>query len=450
MNNGVFKLKKGYDIKLLGKAAQSYLDIKQPNLFALKPTDVIGIAPIPKLKVAQGDEVRAGQPLFFDKPTPEILYTSPVSGELVEVRRGPKRSIAEVVILADSEINFHEFSPINPETASREDIAQRLLESGAWALMRQRPYNTVPSPDAVPRDIFISCFDTSPLAPDYNVVIEGKEEHFQAGLNVLGRLTTGSVYLGVSPDSAKVFRKASGVQIHKFAGKHPAGNVGVHIHHVAPMNKGDVVWTLKPQDVAIIGKLFNEHIFDAERTIAVTGDKLKKTGYFKTRIGASIKPLVEGNLVDDHVRYISGNVLTGTQIGSEGFIGLYEDQLTVIEEGDKAEFLGWLVPSYARPSLSRTFLSFLLPDREYSVNTNSHGEERAYVVTGQYEQVVPMDVFPQHLIRSIMYQDFDQMEGLGIYEVVEEDLALCEFVCTSKQPVQKILREGLDIMRIEG
>ena len=450
MNNGVFKLKKGYDIKLLGKAESTYLDVKQPNLFALKPTDVIGIAPIPKLKVAQGDEVRAGQPLFFDKPTPEILYTAPVSGELVEVRRGAKRSIAEVVILADSEMNFHEFSPVNPDTASKEDIVQRLLESGAWALMRQRPYNTAPRPESTPRDIFISCFDTAPLAPDHNMLIEGREAHFQAGLNVLGKLTTGSVHLGVSPDSADVFKKASGVKVHTFAGKHPAGNVGVHIHHVAPLNKNEVIWTLKPQDVAIIGKLFTENIFDAERTVAVTGDKLKKTGYFKTRVGASIKPLVEGNLVDEHVRFISGNALTGTQIGSEGFIGLYEDQLTVIEEGDKQEFLGWLLPSYARPSMSRTFLSFLLPDREYSVNTNNHGEERAYVVTGQYERVLPMDIYPQHLIRSIMYQDFDQMEGLGIYEVVEEDLALCEFVCTSKQPVQKILREGLDIMRIEG
>ena len=450
MNNGVFKLKKGYDIKLRGKAEPTYLDIKQPSIFALKPTDIIGIAPIPKLKVAQGDTVRAGQPLFFDKPTPEVLYSSPVSGELVEVRRGAKRSIAEVVILADSEVNYHEYTPINLDTASREAITQRLLESGAWALMRQRPYNTVPRPEDTPRDIFISCFDTSPLAPDQNMLIDGKEAHFQAGLRVLSKITSGSVHLGVSPDSADVFKQASGVKIHTFAGKHPAGNVGVHIHHVAPLNKGEVIWTIKPQDVAIIGKLFTENIFDAERTIAITGDKLKTTGYYKTRIGASIKPLTENNLVDNDVRFISGNVLTGTRIEAEGFIGLYEEQLTVIEEGNEAEFLGWLLPSYARPSMSRTFLSFLLPDREYSVNTNNHGEERAFVVTGQYEKVLPMDIYPQHLIRSIMFQDFDQMEGLGIYEVVEEDLALCEFVCTSKQPLQKILREGLDIMRIEG
>ena len=450
MKNGVKKLKKGFEIKLLGNADNTYLGAKQPNLFALKPTDLIGIAPIPKLKVSVGDDVRAGQPIFFDKPSPSVLYTAPVSGELVEVRRGPKRAIHEVVILADSEMNYQEYSPLNPETASREDITNRLLESGAWVLIRQRPYNVVPNPDVVPQNIFISCFDTAPLGPDHDFLIEGKETHFQAGLNVLSKLTAGKVHLGVSPSSSEVFKNADGVDVHTFVGKHPAGNVGVHIHHVAPINKGETVWTLKPQDVAIIGKLFTEHIFDAERTIAITGDQLQNTGYFKTRIGASIKPIVENNLKSDNVRYISGNVLTGTRIAGEGFIGLFDDQLTVIEEGNKQEFLGWLFPSYARPSMSRTFPAFLSPNREFHVNSNNHGEERAFVVSGQYERVLPMDIYPQHLIRSIMFQDFDQMEGLGIYEVVEEDLALCEFVCTSKQPVQKILREGLDLMRIEG
>ena len=450
MKNGVIRLKKGFDIKLLGKAEKTFLDVKQPTLFALKPTDLIGISPIPKLKVAIGDEVRAGQPVYFDKPNPSILYASPVSGEIVEVRRGPKRAIHEVVILADSEVNYHEFSPINLDTASREDIVNRLLESGAWVLMRQRPFNVVPSPETVPRDIFVSCFDTAPLAPDHNVLIEGKETDFQTGLRVLASLTDGKVHLGVSPESADVFKKAEGVEVHTFIGKHPAGNVGVHIHHVAPINKGETIWTVKPQDVAIIGKLFTAHIFDAERTVAVTGDMIKKSGYYKTRIGASIKSLVENNVTEDHVRYISGNALTGTRIESEGFLSLFDDHLTVLEEGDKHEFLGWLLPSYARPSMSRTFPAFLTPDKEFHVNTSNHGEERAFVVTGQYERVTPMDIYPQHLLRSIMYQDFDQMEGLGIYEVVEEDLALCEFVCTSKQPVQKILREGLDIVRIEG
>lgn len=450
MNNGVKNLKKGFDIRLKGTAENKLLDVAQPSLFALKPTDIIGIAPIPKLSVKEGEEVRAGEPLFFDKPSPNIIYTAPVSGEIVEVRRGAKRAISEIVILPDSDIKYREFGKMDAAAASREDIVNRLLESGAWVLMRQRPFNVVPNPDIVPRDIFVSCFDTAPLAADQNYVIQGKEKYFQHGLNVLGKLTTGAVHLGVTSTSAEVYKRAEGVKIHGFKGPHPAGNVGVHIHHVSAISKGETVWTLRPQDVAIIGKLFAEGIYDAERTVAFAGDELKTTGYFKTRVGASIKSVVENNVKHDNVRYISGDVLSGTQISSEGFVGMFDDLVSVIEEGNKHEFLGWLFPSYPRPSLSRTFPSFLFPNREYHVNSNNHGEERAYVMTGQYEKVMPMDVLPQHLIKSIMYQDFDQMEGLGIYELVEEDVALCEFVCTSKQPVQKILREGLDLVRIEG
>lgn len=450
MNSSVKNLKRGFDIRLKGKAETKYLDAAQPSLFALKPTDFFGIAPIPKLKVKEGEEVRAGEPLFFDKPSPDIIYSAPVSGEIVEVRRGAKRSIAEVVILADSEIKFHEFGKMDPGTASREEIVSRMLESGAWVFMRQRPYNVVPKPTDVPRDIFVSCFDTAPLGADQNFVMQGKDKEFQAGLKVLSKLTSGSVHLGISTTSADIFKRAEGVKSHTFMGPHPAGNVGVHIHHAAPIGKGEIVWTVRPQDVAIIGKLFTEGIFDAERTVAFAGDELKETGYFKTRVGASIKPVLENNLKQDNVRVISGNVLSGTRIATDGFVGIFDDLISVIEEGNKHEFLGWLFPSYPRPSLSRTFPSFLFPNREYNVNSNNHGEERAYVMTGQYERVMPMDLYPQHLIKSIMYQDFDQMEGLGIYEVVEEDLALCEFVCTSKQPVQKILREGLDLMRIEG
>jgi len=282
------------------------------------------------------------------------------------------------------------------------------------------------------------------------VLIEGKEKAFQSGLAALSKLTNGNVHLGVSKDSASVFTKAEGVKTTSFSGPHPAGNVGIQIHHTAPINKDDVVWTLKPQDVAIIGRLVDDGVFDAERTIAVTGQELSETGYFKTRIGASIDSVLDGRVKGDHVRYISGNVLTGTRIEKTGFLGLFDDQVTVIEEGDKHEFMGWLFPSYARPSKSRSFFSSLFPGKEFRVNSNTHGDERALVMTGQYESVVPMDIFPQYLVKAIIYNDFEQMEGLGIYEVVEEDLALCEFVCTSKQPVQQILRTGLDIIRLEG
>jgi len=446
----VIKLSRGFDIKLLGKPSPEHLNVTQPRLFALKPADVVGIGPIPKVLVELGSRTLAGEPLFYDKGDPRIKFSSPVSGEVSEIRRGAKRAITEIIISADREQEFHTFDRLDPSSCSRDEVVGLLLESGAWGLLKQRPFNTLADPDSTPRDIFISCFDTAPLAPDYNVLIEGKEDAFQHGLTVLGKLTSGDVHLGLGPHSADVFQNADGVKTTSFSGPHPAGNVGVQIHHVAPINKGDVVWTIKPQDVAIIGKLFRDGILDTERTVALTGSETNQTGYFKTRIGASVDTLLSDQLKHENVRCISGNPLTGTQIQKDGFLGLYDDQITVIEAGNKPEFLGWLVPSYKRPSLSRTFLSFLRPDKEYHVNTNNHGEERAFVMTNQYERVVPMDLFPQHLIKSILYSDFEQMEGLGIYEVVEEDLALCEFVCTSKQPVQQILRAGLDLVRLEG
>ena len=446
----MIKLSRGFDIKLLGKPEQGFLDVGSPQLYALKPADVIGNGPIPKLHKAIGDKVLAGEPVFFDKNNPRIQFASPVSGEVVEVRRGAKRAIDAVVISADNSVEFHNHGALDIASCSREEAVELLLGSGAWTLLRQRPFNSLADPEVTPRDIFVSCFDTAPLAPDHNMLIEGKEAAFQAGLNVLAKLTSGSVHLGVGPGSGEVFTKAEGVKTTAFSGPHPAGNVGVQIHHIAPINKGVVVWTLKPQDVALIGKLFTDGVFDAERTMAVTGDELKRTGYVKTRIGASIKSIVADNLKHESVSCISGNALTGTKIAADGFFGLYDDQLTVLEKGDKAEFLGWLLPSYKRPSMSRTFLSFLRPNTEYHVNTSNHGEERAFVMSQQYEKVVPMDVFPQYLIKSILFSDFEQMEGLGIYEVVEEDLALCEFVCTSKQPIQQILRSGLDHVRLEG
>lgn len=449
MAGQVIRLTRGFDIRLLGHAREESLDVLPSPLFALKPPDVHGIAPIPKLHLREGDEVRAGQPLFFDRSLPTVQFSSPVSGEVVDVRRGPRRAITHVVVLADARISFHQYPKLDPRSVSRDALVARMLEAGVWPLIRQRPFNVVADPEVVPRDIFVSCFDTAPLAPDYARLIRGREEAFEFGLDALSRLTDGEVHLGVSPKSGEVYTRATSARIHTFSGPHPAGNVGVQIHHVRPINKGEVVWTLKPQDVAIIGRLLREGIFDARRTVALTGAELSRTGYVDTRIGASVDPWVSGNLVQEHVRIISGNVLTGTRIGPDDFLGLFDDQVTVIREGDAPEFLGWLIPSYARPSMSRTFLAFLRPGLAYRVNSNNHGEERAFVMTGEYEKVLPMDIYPQHLIKSILCDDYDQMEGLGIYEVVEEDLALCEFVCTSKQPVQQILRAGLDALRQE-
>ncbi|MEM1270352.1 MAG: Na(+)-translocating NADH-quinone reductase subunit A [Bacteroidota bacterium] len=445
------KLRRGFDLKLIGAAEPALRDTASPRLFALKPTDLHGLMPIPKLMVQEGDEIKAGDPLYFDKPAPEVMYASPVSGEVVEIRRAAKRAISAVVILADAEMRFREFGPMNPATASRDAIVARLLESGAWPLIRQRPFNVVPDIDAVPRDIFVSCFGTGPLAPDYGLVLDGQEADFEAGLAVLRQLTTGDVHLGIEPKSDDWLRELKGVRIHSFSGPHPAGNVGVQIHHVAPINKGETVWTVKPQDVLVIGRLFSKGVFDTERLVAITGSEIQETGYVRTRLGAQIKPFVEDNVdtSEGRLRYISGDVLTGTTIDSDGFLSLFDDQLTVIPEGDDPEFLGWLLPSYPRPSTHRLMPSFF-SRKPFKVNTNMHGEPRPLVVSGEYEDVVPMDLLPMQLIKSIVYNDFEQMEGLGIYEVVEEDLALCEFACTSKTPVQQILREGLDMVRLDG
>lgn len=444
----MIRLKRGFDIKLEGRPRPVRLETAPPRTCALKPPDIPGLDPIPALAVREGARVLAGDVVFTPKDSPQIKFCSPVSGRLAEIRRGAKRAVTEIVIECDAGTEHRTFGKL--ESAPRERVVEALLAGGAWPLIRQRPFNVLADPGAAPRDIFISCFDTAPLAPDYAVLMQGKEEAFAAGLRTLRLLTSGQVHLGVSPRSPDLFRRAGGVKVHAFEGPHPAGTVGVQIHHVAPIACGEIVWTVKPQDVAIIGRLVSEGIFDARRTVALTGSELQNTGYVDTILGGAVSPLLENNLKQDHVRVIGGNPLTGTRIGPEGHLGLFDDQVTVIEEGDQPEFLGWLLPSYPRPSLSRTFLSYLRPDREYRVNTNQHGEERAYVMTGEYERVVPMDLYPQHLIKAILCRDFDQMEGLGIYEVVEEDLALCEFVCTSKQPVQKILREGLDWIRAEA
>lgn len=450
-NNKVITLKKGFDIKIKGKA-EKVLDTEfQSRTYSISPSDFRVMTPIPKLFVKEKDEVKAGDPIFFDKLRPEILYTSPVSGEVIEIRRGDKRAITDIIILSDQVIKFKEFKKANPNHLTREQILEQLLQSGCFPFIRQRPFAIIANPQDKPKAIFISGFDSSPLAPDLDFIVHGKGETFQTGLDTLRKLTDGKVHLNLnaSEKPSGVFANSKGVQINWFNGPHPAGSIGVQIHHIDPIKKGDIVWYIHPQDVLTIGKLFLEGKFDAERIVAVAGSEIKKPRYFRTYLGANIENMLKENLHHDHVRVISGNVLTGKKIDLKGYIGFYDSLVTVIEEGDKYEFLGWLIPGYSKPSMSRTFLSWLVPNKEYKVNTNSHGEERAYVMTGQYEKVVPMNIYPVHLIKSILYNDLDQIEGLGIYEVAEEDLALCEFVCTSKIEVQKILRAGLDLVREE-
>lgn len=462
----LIKLRKGFDINVSGKPSKNTKLSFSPRTFAVKPTDFIGISPIPKVVVNVGDEVKAGDQLFFDKQRPDVSYNAPVSGEVVEVNRGEKRSIAEVIILADSKMEFRKFEKRDPSNLSREELTSVLLSSGCWPSIIQRPFGVVANPEDQPRDIFVSCFDSSPLAADTFYTIEGEKSNFQTGINALARMTSGEVILGIQSGNEGYFRQISNAKVNSFSGPHPAGNVGVQIHHVKPINKGEIVWTLKPIDVITIGRFFNEGIYDTSRMITVGGPVVKNPAYVKTYLGASVEELLADNLTNENVRVISGDVLTGKNIGKKGHINSMDTSISVIEEGDEYELFGWLLPSYPRPSLSNTIppidfqagfpikfsskFPFIKMAESFDVNTNTHGEHRALVVTGQYEEVLPMDIYPYHLIKAILANDYDLMEGLGIYEVLPEDLALCEFACTSKYEVQKTLRAGLDEMREQG
>lgn len=450
----IFFLKRGYDILLEGEPANQIDEAIQSSTFAIQPSNFIGMSPIPKVVVEIGDEVKAGDIIFFDKKRPEIKYAAPVSGEVIAVNRGEKRAITEVVILKDKDIKYRDYESFDLENGKREDLVTYLLESGVWPLIRQRPYDIVAEPGVIPKNIFISTFDTAPLAPDNNFVVEGRGEAFQKGLDVLNKLTSGKVFLGLNANGktapSEIFTKAQGVEKNWFNGPHPSGNVGVQIHHTAPIGPGDKVWVLGVQEVITLGALFTERRYNAQRIVALTGKELETPKYVKTFQGANIGDLVKNNGTFESVRFISGDVLSGEKKNESGFLNFFDDQISAIKEGNYYEMFGWLLPLKPRPSISRTFPNFLFPDQKFTADTNTHGEKRAFVMTGQYESVLPMDIYPQHLMKSIIVNDFEKMEGLGIYELSEEDVALCEFVCTSKQPLQKILREGLDVMREQG
>ncbi len=443
------KIKRGLNIKLVGEAEKVISDLPMPDTVALKPPNFIGV--VPKLMVKEGDEVQAGTVLFYDKNNEAIKFSSPVSGEVVEIARGEKRKILEIRILADKETKYVHFDKTKPGNLSREEIIGTLLNSGAWPFIRQRPFGIIASPEQQPKSIFISAFDSSPLSPDYDFIMIGQDEAFQTGLEVLKKLTSGKVHLNIKAETySGLFSNAKGVEINRISGPHPAGNVGVQIHHIDPVNKGESVWCISPQDVVILGRLFLEGKFDCSKVVALTGSQITNPKYYKTIAGCAIKNiLADGQPKNGDNRIISGNVLTGQQISGDGYLNFYDAQLTVIPEGNEPEFMGWLAPGLNKFSHSRTFFSWLNPGKKHELNTNLHGEERPFVVTGEYEKVFPMDIYPVHLLKSILIEDIEMMENLGIYEVVEEDFALCEFVCTSKIESQHIIRMGLDLIRKE-
>lgn len=444
------KIKKGLNIKLTGEAEKTVANLPLPETFAIKPPDFSGL--VPGLLVKPGDEVQAGSPLFLDKTHEGVLFCSPVSGEVVDVIRGEKRKLLEIKVLADREINYAPFNKADPNELEPEAVREALLQSGTWPLIRQRPFGIMANPSDRPKAIFISAFDSNPLAPDLNFIFRDGAEDFQTGLDALRKLTPGKVHLTIHADqaAAPAFANARGVQINTISGPHPAGNVGVQIHHIDPVGKGQVVWCIQPQDVLIIGRIFNQGILDASKIIAITGSEVKSPKYYKSIIGCAVHNyLQDAGLKEGNNRIISGSVLTGKQISSEGYLGFYDNQVTVIPEGNEPEFMGWLAPGLNKFSHSRTFFSWLRPGKKYSLDTNMHGEERPFVMTGQYEEVFPMDIFPVQLLKAVLVEDLELMESLGIYEVVEEDFALCEFVCTSKIESQDIIRRGLELVRRE-
>lgn len=444
----VIHVKKGLNIPLLGEADKTITEIHS-NTFAIRPIDFIGV--FPKLMVQPGDKVKAGSPLFHDKVRESLIFTAPVSGTVSEIRRGEKRLLMEVRIDADGKEEFIDFGKAKPENLTREEVIQKLISSGLWPMIRQRPYSIIANPADDPKAIFISAFDTAPLAPDYDFIVHGHGEEFQKGLDALIKLTSGKVHLNLHSEAghSKVFTNSRGVQVNEFSGPHPSGNVGTQIAYLDPINKGDIIWYLRPQEVMAIGKLFMEGHVNSKRLIALTGPEVKHPRYFKTRTGSCIEKMVHDNLRHDNVRNISGNVLSGKKIEDDCHVGFYDSQVTVIREGDYHEFLGWALPRIHKFSFSKTYFSWLMGKKKYSLDTNLNGGERAFVMTGEFEKVFGWDIYPMQLIKATLIEDIDLMEKLGIYEVDEEDFALCEFIDTSKTDIQAIIRNGLDLIRKE-
>ena len=444
------RLKKGLNINLLGEADKVYASVKPTERYVVKPTDFHGLTP--KLAVKVGDKVKAGTTLFFDKYNDKVNFSAPVSGEVIDIVRGAKRKILEVVLKADAVIEYEHFISDTAKSISREQIIDTMLKAGIWPFVRQKPYDIVANPTDMPKAIFISAFNSAPLTIDNDFALYGMDELFQKGLDYIVQLTNGKTHLNIDgkTNPSKVFTGAKGVEITKINGAHPAGNVGIQVHHIDPINKGEVVWYLQPQDVIAIARLFTEGKYDVSRIVALAGSQVKKPKYYRTIAGATVANLLFDNINEGDNRIISGDILTGQHIDVNGTLGFYDTTITVIEEGKEQEFLGWILPGLHKFSASKTFLSWLTPSKKYTLNANMHGEERAYVMTGEYEKVLPMDIFPAHLIKACMIEDIELMENLGIYEVSPEDFALCEFVCTSKIEVQTIIRNALELVRKEN
>ncbi len=438
------KFKKGLTIKLKGVANPQISSANRSKTFAINPTDFHGI--IPKMSVKAGDKVNVGDVVFYSKQDEQIKFTSPVSGEIKDIVRGAKRKILSIKINADASDTFTDFGVKTPVKLAAPQVKESLLQSGCWPMIKQRPYDIIANPSDNPKSIFISAYATAPLAASHLVTLQGREKAFQAGIDALSKLTEGKVHLSVGT-SDSFLDQIKGVVLHKVTGKHPAGNVGMQISRLDPMNSGDRVWVVHPQDVATIGDLFLTGKYNPSKIIALAGSQVEAPQYYKVIQGSQVKDIVGGKLKSGKSRIISGNPLTGIAVKEVDPIGFYDDSVSVLPEGDHYSFFGWMpFVGNHKFSMSRTFFSWLTPGKEYDLDTNLNGEERAFVITGEMEKVFPMDVYPMQLLKAAIINDIEKMENLGIYEVAPEDFALIDFISSSKIEAQQIIREGLDLM----
>ncbi|MDO4180276.1 MAG: Na(+)-translocating NADH-quinone reductase subunit A [Bacteroidales bacterium] len=445
----VIKLHKGLNINLKGKPAQELINVKQPDIYALVPDDFHGVTP--KVVVKEQEYVTAGGALFVDKNHPEVKFVSPVSGVVTCVERGARRKVLSISVAAAKEQDYEEFGKKNVSDLTGEQVKAALMEAGLFAFFVQRPYAVTADPTATPKGIFVSAFDTNPLAADFEFVLKGQEKDFQTGLDALAKMA--KTYLSISAEQkSAALTGAKNVTVTVFDGPNPAGNVGVQINHISPINKGETVWTLGAEEVIFIGRLFNTGRVDFTRTVALTGSEVKKPAYCKLKVGAQLTALFQEqvNKTGKNLRYINGNVLTGTQVKPNGHLGGHATSLTVIPEGDdQHEFLGFIMPRTDQFSTSRSYFSWLCGKKEYTLDARIKGGERHMIMSGEYDRVFPMNIFPEYLVKAIIAGDIDRMEALGIYEVAPEDFALCEFVDSSKLELQRIVRQGLDMLRKE-
>lgn len=445
----LIKLRKGLDIKLEGAAIETKVEIGKAKEYALQPDDFTGV--VPKVVVREGDRVKAGDPLFVDKNCPDVRFASPVSGEVTEVVRGDRRKVLCVKVKADAEQEYAEFGKKDVSALSGDEVKQALLEAGLFGYINQLPYAVATNPTTAPKAIFVSALRDMPLAGKFEYELQGNEEAFQAGLTALSKMT--KTYLGIGLLQVnEVLHKAKDVDVNIFDGRCPTGNVGVQVNHIDPVNKGEVVWTVDPTAVIFFGRLFLTGHVDLTRTVAIAGSEVSNPAYADVLVGTPLKDILDGRLnKQDHVRIINGNPLTGRKDSLDGYLGAHTSEVCAIPEGDdNDEMLGWIMPRTKDFSVNRSYFSWLFPGKKYRLDARVKGGERHMIMSGEYDSVLPMDIFGEYLIKAIITGDIDRQEQLGIYEVSPEDFAVAEFVDSSKLELQKIVREGLNLLRKEN